>query len=194
MACGESSNTELWWAGTVPLNATHRLPLPVASAFSWSSPASTLCAGVLISIISSIASNFGANVQKFSLMREAAKPLAERRSYVKQSLWFIGAVLVRYSRMPAFLTVCMVLYAFAVTAGLVLVIVGSFGDFAALAFAAQSLITPGTRAVLHRCSCAMLLVITILVFFSVGGVTMVANVFFAHFWLKEHLSRNVRVR
>ena len=49
-------------------------------------------------------------------------------------------------------------------AGLVLVILGAVGDFAALGFAAQTLATP------------------------VGGLTMVANVYFAHRFLKERLS------
>ena len=95
-------------------------------------------AGVLMSILASIASNLGVNVQKFSMMREARRGPARQRPYVAQPLWF---------------------------AGLLLVIGGSIGDFAALGFAAQSLITP------------------------VGGFTMVANVIFAHFWLGEHLSR-----
>jgi hypothetical protein len=54
-------------------------------------PLVSLLPGVLISIISSIASNLGANVQKYSLMREALKPACERRSYILQKLWFIGA-------------------------------------------------------------------------------------------------------
>ena len=49
--------------------------------------------------------------------------------------------------------------------GLLLVVGGSLGDFMALGFAAQSLIVP------------------------VGGFTLVANVFFAHYWLKEDLTR-----
>lgn len=93
--------------------------------------------GVLLSVVSSILSNLGVNTQKLSLMREAAKPAAQGRPYAKQPLWELG---------------------------LLLVIVGSLGDFAALGFAAQSLVTP------------------------VGAVTMVANLFFASLWLGEHLS------
>lgn len=52
--------------------------------------------------------------------------------------------------------------------GMFLVIFGSLGDFAALGFAPQTLVTP------------------------VGGFTMVANVLFAHFFLKEAFSRRVR--
>ena len=91
-----------------------------------------------MSIFASIASNLGVNVQKFSMMREAKRGPGRQRPYVAQPIWFWG---------------------------LLLVIAGSIGDFAALGFAAQSLITP------------------------VGGFTMVANVVFAHFWLGEHLSR-----
>ena len=49
--------------------------------------------------------------------------------------------------------------------GFVLVIAGSLGDFAALGFAAQSLIVP------------------------VGGLTLVANSIFARFGLKEKMTR-----
>jgi len=91
-----------------------------------------------MSIMASIASNLGVNVQKFSMMQEARRGPGRQRAYVAQPIWF---------------------------GGLLLVIAGSIGDFAALGFAAQSLITP------------------------VGGFTMVANVVFAHFWLREHLSR-----
>jgi drug/metabolite transporter (DMT)-like permease len=95
--------------------------------------------GVLLSVVSSILSNLGVNTQKLSLMREAKRASERRRSYVKQPLWQIG---------------------------LLLVIVGSLGDFAALGFAAQSLVTP------------------------VGAVTMVANLFFASLWLGENLSKS----
>lgn len=91
-----------------------------------------------MSILASIASNLGVNIQKFSMMQEARRGPGRQRAYVAQPVWL---------------------------AGLLLVIGGSVGDFAALGFAAQSLITP------------------------VGGFTMVANVIFAHFWLGEHLSR-----
>ena len=93
--------------------------------------------GVLLSVVSSVLSNLGVNTQKLSLMREARKDTTRRRPYAKQRLWQLG---------------------------LLLVIVGSLGDFAALGFAAQSLVTP------------------------VGAATMVANLFFASIWLGEHLS------
>ena len=48
--------------------------------------------------------------------------------------------------------------------GMALVVLGSIGDFAALSLAAQSIVAP------------------------IGSVTLVANVFFAHYWLRESLS------
>jgi len=92
--------------------------------------------GVIVSILGSVASNFGVNTQKFSMIRELR--LGHERSYVKQPIWVLG---------------------------LLLVIMGAIADFAALGFAAQSLITP------------------------VGGFTMVANLFFASMWLGEVITR-----
>jgi len=87
--------------------------------------------GVTMSIIASMMSNAGLNVQKYSMMQEfkhvAANKSYKERMYLAQPLWWIG---------------------------LFCVIMGSVGDFAALGFAAQSLVTP------------------------VGGFTMVANIFF----------------
>jgi len=93
--------------------------------------------GVILSVVFSILSNFGVNVQKYSFNFEGTKPKAEQRSYLWQPLW---------------------------AGGLVMVASGAVGDMVALGFAAQSLVTP------------------------VGGATMVANVFFAYFWLGETLS------
>jgi|EP01047_Picozoa_sp_COSAG01_P030182 drug/metabolite transporter (DMT)-like permease len=94
--------------------------------------------GVVLSVVSSVVSNLGVNTQKLSLMREAKrKKGAPDRSYFRQPLWLVG---------------------------LLMVFTGSLGDFAALGFAAQSLVTP------------------------VGAVTMVANLFFASMWLGETLS------
>eukprot|EP01050_Picozoa_sp_SAG11_P045937 SAG11_NODE_23197_length_393_cov_1.054422_1_plen_90_part_01 len=66
--------------------------------------------GVVLSVVSSILSNLGVNTQKLSLMREAKRASERRRAYARQPLWRFG---------------------------LLLVIVGSLGDFAALGFAAQ---------------------------------------------------------
>lgn len=98
--------------------------------------------GVILSIFSSIASNLGVNIQKYSMLKEFQKMENDcnyrEKPYILQKIWLFG---------------------------LLLVIGGSIGDFAALGFAAQTLATP------------------------VGGFTMVANVFFAHFFLKEALTR-----
>ena len=94
--------------------------------------------GVIMSIVASILSNFGLNVQKLSMNREAVIEFDRQRPYIRQPLWALG---------------------------LSMIIFGAIGDFAALGFAAQSLITP------------------------VGGVTMVANVVFASFFLGETLTR-----
>lgn len=81
----------------------------------------------------------GINTQKYGFIKNAALPVAQqRKNYTRQPLWL---------------------------AGLALVILGSLGDFAALALAAQSVVAP------------------------LGSVTLVANLFFASMWLKEKLSR-----
>lgn len=92
--------------------------------------------GVIVSIIGSVLSNFGVNTQKYSMIQEIRND--RERSYAKQPIWVIGMLMV---------------------------IVGALADFAALGFAAQSLITP------------------------VGGFTMVANLFFASYWLGERITR-----
>ena len=99
--------------------------------------------GVFLSIIASISSNLGVNLQKLSMMRERANAKAsEKRGYFTQPLWLTG---------------------------LLMVIVGSLGDFVALGFAPQSLMTP------------------------VGGFTLVCNAVFAHYFLDEHLTTKDRI-
>ncbi|KAG7391465.1 NIPA-like protein 3 [Phytophthora boehmeriae] len=72
--------------------------------------------GVILTIIGSIATNMGVNLQKFSFMREAKNRSAtEKRSYVRQPLWVIGFLLV---------------------------VGGSVLDFVALGFLPQSMATP----------------------------------------------------
>lgn len=105
-------------------------------------------AGALLSMVGSIASNLGVNVQKFSFLKEEKRTAAAvtagtatarpPRSYTRQPLWILG---------------------------LILVISGSLFDFAALGLAAQSIVAP------------------------IGSITLVSNVLFAHFGLKERLSR-----
>eukprot|EP00941_MAST-03F_sp_MAST-3F-sp1_P001895 g1895.t1 len=118
---------------------------PDPDSSSSSETASLWYVGVLMSIIASIASNFGLNVQKLSMNKEVfrVKDGRRERPYIQQPLWALG---------------------------LLMIIAGAVGDFAALGFAAQSLITP------------------------VGGVTMVANVFFAYAFLGESVTPSVKRR
>ncbi|EQC32171.1 hypothetical protein SDRG_10365 [Saprolegnia diclina VS20] len=94
--------------------------------------------GVLMSVVASICTNMGVNLQKYSFLCEAKRPLLLKRGYFLQPKWAFG---------------------------LFLVVFGSIGDFAALGFIPQSLAIP------------------------VGGFTIVANVFFAHYFLKEPFSK-----
>lgn len=75
--------------------------------------------GVILSIVASIISNAGVNLQKFSMMKEfrRVKELEgyKEKPYIQQSLWL---------------------------AGLVMVIIGAVGDFLALGFVAQTLAAP----------------------------------------------------
>ena len=66
-------------------------------------------------------------------------------------------------------------------------VVGALLDFASLAFAAQSVIAP-----VSFCPSLLVCAFEFLLFtFSKlsGGVSLVANAFIAHFWLKEHLNK-----
>ncbi|KAF0689946.1 Aste57867_18639 [Aphanomyces stellatus] len=93
--------------------------------------------GLAIVVGSAILSNLGVNVQKLSHVQEEVRPLFHRRPYYTRPLWIIGMVLV---------------------------LVGSIGDFEALAFAPQALVA------------------------SVGGgCTVLANMGFAHWWLGQRL-------
>lgn len=71
--------------------------------------------GVILSIVGSICSNMGVNLQKYSFMREAKRRVTHKRSYVRQPLWVVG---------------------------LLLVVGGSGLDFVALGFLPQSLAAP----------------------------------------------------
>jgi len=94
--------------------------------------------GAALSIVGSIFSNLGVNVQKYSQNKEAERPKDKQRVYYKQGLWVVGIVLV---------------------------VLGSLGDFWALSMAAQSIVAP------------------------IGSITLVTNVLFARFGLKEELTR-----
>ncbi|TDH70972.1 hypothetical protein CCR75_004237 [Bremia lactucae] len=93
--------------------------------------------GASLAIVASIVSNLGVNIQKYSHSSEALQPVHKRRPYVRRPVWWIG---------------------------LLLVIFGSLGDFAAFGFATQSLV-----AALG------------------GGATLVANVVTAQCINKERL-------
>ena len=93
--------------------------------------------GAVVAAIGSIASNLGVNCQKYSFMQNAKLPKLQQKKHIRQKGWLFGMLLV---------------------------VLGSVGDFAALSLAAQSIVAP------------------------IGSVTLVANVFFAHYWLKESLS------
>ena len=71
--------------------------------------------GVIISIIGSVFSNLGQNVQKYAMMKNDEVPESERLPYTKMWRWWVG---------------------------LALVIFGSLGDFTSLSFAPQSVVMP----------------------------------------------------
>jgi len=92
--------------------------------------------GAILSMLGKSFTNFGINCHKLSAMKESE--VLDKRPYYKQPTWF---------------------------AGLLMMIFGALGDFAALAFTAQSVVAP------------------------IGASTLVVNIFFAHFWLGEELKR-----
>ena len=71
--------------------------------------------GVIISIIGSVFSNLGQNVQKYAMMKNDEVPESDRLPYTKMWRWWVG---------------------------LALVIFGSLGDFTSLSFAPQSVVMP----------------------------------------------------
>ncbi|ETW06398.1 hypothetical protein, variant 1 [Aphanomyces invadans] len=94
--------------------------------------------GLAIVIGSAILSNLGVNVQKLSHVKEEKRSMFQRRPYYVRPLWIIGMAFV---------------------------VLGSIGDFEALAFAPQALVA------------------------SVGGgCTVLANMGFAHLWLGQRLT------
>ncbi|OQR93792.1 pre-mRNA cleavage complex II protein Clp1 [Thraustotheca clavata] len=115
------------------------VPCHATSRMPTGLPNYDLATGICVCLIGTTLSNFGLNIQKFSFTIEQHLPEADRRPYTSIWQWWVG---------------------------LSCVIIGSIGDFAALSFAAQSVIMP------------------------VGSFTLVANIFFAHFWLKERLTWN----
>ncbi|KAF4135364.1 Magnesium transporter NIPA [Phytophthora infestans] len=69
--------------------------------------------GAGLAVVASIVSNLGVNIQKYSHLNEAARPVRERRPYIRRPVWWVGFALV---------------------------VLGSVGDFAAFGFATQSLV------------------------------------------------------
>lgn len=95
-------------------------------------------AGAALALLASCVTNAGVNTQKYSFLKNEKLDTSNQKTYMKQPLYLIG--------------LCMVF-------------VGSLGDFAALALAAQSIVAP------------------------MAAVTLVTNVAFAHFILKEQMYR-----
>lgn len=137
--------------------------------------------GVILSILGSVMTNMGVNLQKYSFMKEAKRSVRDKRNYFRQPFWVFG-MSGQFASPPPFHPysrprkegqavhsrgVCMCVRP---ALGLACVIGGSGLDFVALGFMPQSLATP------------------------VGGSTMVANVAFASLFLKEKFSRRVRSR
>eukprot|EP01052_Picozoa_sp_SAG31_P007149 SAG31_NODE_337_length_17493_cov_5.855755_12_plen_386_part_00 len=71
--------------------------------------------GVTLSLLASIFSNVGLNLQKYSAIKERRRPSGLVRSYTKQPIWWIGLFCIFFF---------------------------SLGDFAALAFISQSVAAP----------------------------------------------------
>nr|CCA23675.1 conserved hypothetical protein [Albugo laibachii Nc14]CCA25336.1 conserved hypothetical protein [Albugo laibachii Nc14] len=93
--------------------------------------------GASLATFSSIVSNVGVNIQKYSHSQETNRTIKNQRPYFRRPVWWIG---------------------------LLLVIVGSLGDFTAFGFATQSLVAAVG-----------------------GGTTLLTNVFTAHYLNKELL-------
>ncbi|ETW04830.1 hypothetical protein H310_03954 [Aphanomyces invadans] len=96
--------------------------------------------GGVLAVAASVVSNFGVNVQKYSHTQEQKRPVADQRPYIFRPVWWVG---------------------------LIMVIVGSIGDFAAFGFATQALV-----AALG------------------GGSTLIANVIIANQMNQETLYRS----
>jgi drug/metabolite transporter (DMT)-like permease len=96
--------------------------------------------GGIMAVAASVLSSLGVNIQKFSHAQDRLRPEAEQRPYIQRPVWWLG---------------------------LLMVVVGSIGDFAAFGFATQALV-----AALG------------------GGSTLIANVVIAHYMNKETLYRS----
>lgn len=118
--------------------------------------------GCGVSMLGSICSNFGLNIQKYSLNQNTAKVEKEQIHHCKQpyALFYFRFFLFMEMKCLWFVYVCRMWLL-----GFSLVIFGALADFAALSLAAQSIVAP------------------------IGSVTLLANLFFAYFWLGEKLTK-----
>ncbi len=97
--------------------------------------------GVVMASIGNVVSNFGSNLQKYS---------------IKQNMSLDGAN-VSYNRQPAWI------------GGLLLIILGNLGDFTALTFTAQSIISP------------------------IASLTLIVNMFFSYCYLNEPITQKTSI-
>lgn len=57
---------------------------------SQSTTSSLWYVGVIVSVVGSICTNMGVNLQKYSFMNEAKRAIKLKRSYLRQPFWVIG--------------------------------------------------------------------------------------------------------
>ena len=93
--------------------------------------------GAALAVLSAIVSNLGVNIQKYSHVQNGMLSVNDQQMYLRRPLWWFG---------------------------LLCVVLGSVGDFAAFGFATQALV-----AALG------------------GGTTIVANVVIAHYFNREQI-------
>jgi len=136
--CGNPTSSELDAGSNYSSGYVNDIVASPSASSTSSSLGSLWYVGLILSVVSSITTNTGIGLQKLSMMKEEDRDAEKQRPYICQPMW---------------------------DAGLVLQITGSIGDFAALAFAPQSLCAP------------------------VGGCTIVANLAMAEIWLGEKMSK-----
>lgn len=123
--------------------------------------------GAGLSVIGNLASQLGVNIQKYSFMQNERLQESESKAYMKQpyvSFFFCFVLclflgLISNFFLITFLFICR-LWKF----GFVLVFIGNIADFIALSMAAQTIVAP------------------------IASFTLISNVCFAHFWLRETVS------
>lgn len=60
---------------------------------SHSATSSLWYVGVIVSVVGSICTNMGVNLQKYSFMNEAKRAIKLKRGYLRQPFWVIGTSL-----------------------------------------------------------------------------------------------------